>query len=105
MRKVLLLAPALLAGCSTAATPEESAAAPATAAPAAETGSACRSGDYSSFKGRTLTADVRSELQQASGAQVVRVVEPGMMVTMDYQENRITVQVDEQNRITSANCG
>ncbi len=102
MRKPLFLVPALLAGCATAAPP----AADEPAAPVAgQSGSACRSGDYSAFKGRAATSEVRAELQRASGARTVRVVEPGMMVTMEYLEDRLTVRVDEQNRILSASCG
>ena len=35
----------------------------------------------------------------------LRVVRPGQMVTMDYNPRRLTVQVGEDNRITSARIG
>jgi hypothetical protein len=32
-------------------------------------------------------------------------VKPGMAVTMDYREDRVTIRVDESNKIESASCG
>ena len=40
-----------------------------------------------------------------SGARNARVVKPGMAVTMDFRQDRVTVQVDAQNRIERASCG
>jgi hypothetical protein len=40
-----------------------------------------------------------------SGARNARVVKPGMEVTMDFRQDRVTVQVDGQNRIERASCG
>ena len=34
-----------------------------------------------------------------------RVVRPGEMVTQDYRNNRITVDVDERDVITAIRCG
>lgn len=34
-----------------------------------------------------------------------RIVAPGMMVTMDYMESRITVTTDESGRVIAASCG
>jgi hypothetical protein len=36
---------------------------------------------------------------------VIRWVQPGMAVTMDYREDRLTVRLDSGNRIVAANCG
>lgn len=35
----------------------------------------------------------------------VRIVAPGMAVTMDYSEARLTVETDAAGLITRANCG
>jgi len=33
------------------------------------------------------------------------VLKPGMAMTMDFREDRLSIEVDEQNRIVRANCG
>ena len=35
----------------------------------------------------------------------VRVIKPGMAVTMDYREDRVNIDVDNNNRIVSVRCG
>jgi hypothetical protein len=35
----------------------------------------------------------------------LRVIRPGMMITMDYSESRLNVEVDDQGRITALRCG
>ncbi len=35
----------------------------------------------------------------------IRTVEPGMMVTMDYRRDRLTITLDEKGRIETARCG
>lgn len=46
------------------------------------------------------------DIQQISHAQIVRRVQPGQAVTMDFREDRITVMIDPiSNKITQASCG
>ena len=40
-----------------------------------------------------------------SGARALRWVPKGMMVTMDYRGDRLTVHLDAANRVERANCG
>jgi hypothetical protein len=40
-----------------------------------------------------------------SGARDLRWVAKGMMVTMDFRDDRLTVQLDAANRIERASCG
>jgi hypothetical protein len=35
----------------------------------------------------------------------VRVIKPGMMVTMDYREDRVNLDVDDDNRVLNVRCG
>jgi len=35
----------------------------------------------------------------------MRVVQPGMMITMDFSAERVTVHLAMGNRIERANCG
>lgn len=38
-------------------------------------------------------------------AQVVRVIRPGMAVTMDYSPDRLNIEIDEAGRISRVSCG
>jgi hypothetical protein len=42
---------------------------------------------------------------RASGARIIRWVPLGGAVTMDFSPVRLTVQLDANNRVQSANCG
>jgi hypothetical protein len=100
MHKLLLLGTGLLSACATQAPPP-----PDQIPVRGQAGSLCRPGDYAQFRNQVATAAVGAELQRASGAQVIRWVPPGTVVTMDYREDRMTVKLDAQNRILSASCG
>ncbi len=41
----------------------------------------------------------------ASGAERVRVIKPGMMVTLEFVESRLNVDVDEDGNISNLRCG
>jgi hypothetical protein len=86
-----------VAGCATA-----SAETPVAIVPA---GSICSQPPLDAFKGRVATQQVGADMLAASGTRVLRWVQPGMMVTMDYREDRITVHLDAANRIERASCG
>ena len=48
---------------------------------------------------------VVEQARLASGAQVARVLKPGQMVTMEYREGRLNIDVDANNVITNLRCG
>lgn len=48
-----------------------------------------------------LVTRVRMETHSKS----VRVIKPGMAVTMDYREDRVNIDVDANNRVTNVRCG
>lgn len=89
MRKLCLAAPLLAAACATAPAPS----------------GACHDEKLGSFVGREATQKALAELQRASGAKAMRVVQPGMMITMEYSPERVTVQLAPGNKIERANCG
>jgi len=98
MRNLALAATAgLLAACAAAAPPPP--------VIGAESGFVCRNFDSSAFAGREATSALGSELLRASGARRVRWVPPGVKVTMEYRIDRLTVHLDERNRVVRANCG
>ena len=97
MRNAVLLAPALLSACATA---------PAEPPVRGETpGYACRSEGLGSFAGRQADQSVGSEILRVSGARNLRWVSPGMMVTMEFRADRVTVWLAPGNRIERVSCG
>ena len=65
----------------------------------------CRNDGLDRFIGQTATADLGTQLLQASGARTLRWGAPGMAMTMDFRPDRLTVSYDEKMVITSARCG
>jgi len=55
--------------------------------------------------GRHATADVLDRVRQDSHAQVLRVIRPGEMVTMEFSAGRVDVRVDADNVILGVSCG
>ncbi len=100
MLRIAFVAAPLIAACSTV-----SPAGPEIPVRGETSGYACRSEGLDRFVGREATSELAVELRRASGARTVRWVRPGMMVTMDYREDRLTVRLDERNRVIRANCG
>ena len=97
MHKWILLVPIALAACATTA--------PQPPVVGSGSGYVCHAFPERDFVGRVASSEVGAELLRASGANVIRWVQPGMMVTMDYREDRLTVRLDASNRIVSASCG
>ena len=40
-----------------------------------------------------------------AGARVVRIIEYGMLVTMEYNAARLTIDLDQQGRVRQVRCG
>ena len=97
MRKNALLAPALLAACSTA---------PAALPVHGETpGHACVEGAGDRFVGQVAGDSTGPAILSATHAAVLRWAPPGVMLTMDFRSDRVTVWLDAGNRITRVRCG
>ena len=97
MHKFMLLAPAALAGCATAAPP---------AAPVAGAGIyTCRPDGLGQFTGQPATQALGAEMQRVSGARHLQWVGHGMMVTMDFSPERLRVFLTADNRVERASCG
>ena len=45
-----------------------------------------------------------SKVKSDTGSERVRVILPGMAVTMDYREDRVNLDVDADNRVTGVRC-
>ena len=97
MRKVLALVPLVATACSTApADPPIHGVTP---------GHKCEAEGTSQFIGQPGTSETGTAIMLASHAAVLRWAPPGVMLTMDFREDRVTVWLDAANRITQIKCG
>lgn len=58
-----------------------------------------------SFKGETASTDLAARIMMASRAHDLRWVPYGTEMKLKQGANRVTVQLDQQNKVVSANCG
>ena len=86
---------ALLSACTATGTPT----------PPVSAGGKCSDDALAAFEGQKVTAALGAELLAKSGARTLRWGAPGMAMTMDYREDRLTVSYDEAMIVTSARCG
>jgi hypothetical protein len=97
MRKIALFAPALLTACSTA---------PAAPVVHGETpGHTCVEGAADNYVGQARSDATGKAILTATKAAVIRWAPPNVMLTMDYRADRVTVWLDEANKITKLRCG
>ena len=76
--------------------------------PAVPNGSAveaCLPAALGQFTGQTATSELGARMLRLTGKTALRWVQPGMMVTMDYREDRLTVYLDAANKVERASCG
>ena len=97
MRKVVLFAPALFAACSTAPAP--------TPVHGVTPGHKCEAAGTDQFIGKKATSENGDAIKKVSHAAVLRWAPPGVMLTMDYREDRVTVWLDPAKTITKIRCG
>ena len=55
--------------------------------------------------GKPATAAVIEQARIDAGARMARVLKPGQMVTMEYAEGRLNIDVDAGNIIINLRCG
>ncbi len=107
-RSLLLALLVALAGAACAGTPPTAAVAPAPAdlPPAAEEPPMTCQADKGQWAlGQTAEDTVVAKIVADTRSERVRVIRPGMAVTMDFREERVNVEVDAENRIVSVRCG
>ena len=56
-------------------------------------------------KGQLADEALVAKAKAEAGAERVRVIKPGMAVTMDYRGDRLNIDVDADNRVTRVHCG
>ncbi len=97
MRRATLLVPALLAACSTAPA--------ATPVHGVTPGHKCDAAGTARFIGQPGTGATGAAIKRATKAAVLRWAPPGVMLTMDFREDRVTVYLGPDKRVTKINCG
>ncbi len=70
-----------------------------------DTAALCRSDPLASYVGQAASQQLGARMLRETGARTIRWVPKGGMVTMDFRGDRLTVQLDESNRVERASCG
>jgi len=65
----------------------------------------CNSTRLGGLIGKTRSPEVAEEAKRLSGANIVRWLEPGMMVTMEFRADRLNLHLGTDGKIGSARCG
>lgn len=91
--RTLLLVPAMLslAACATAEAPP--------------VGGQCDADAANPYLGKAADAATIEAARKAAGAERVRTIKPGQMVTMEYLEGRLNLYLDANGNIERIACG
>ena len=65
----------------------------------------CSTAKLGNMVGQPASASLIARAKHRSGASMVRALHPGQIVTMEYRDGRLNVNVDERNRVKSFTCG
>jgi hypothetical protein len=102
LRTLLFAATSCLALSACASPPAETTATP----PATEeTPMSCQAEKGQWAVGKIATDELVAKVKADTTSDRYRVIAPGMMVTMDYREDRVNIDVDADNRVTAVRCG
>jgi hypothetical protein len=100
MRSLLMIMPLALGACAPAPPPP-----PGEIPHHGASAYVCRGESLGQFAGRPATQELGADMLRVSGARRIRWVAHGMMVTMDFSPERLTVQLTPDNRVERASCG
>ena len=101
MRSFLLAATSLLAACAAGAPPANDSIPIHGVTP----GHKCDTAGTDQFIGRPGNSETGAAIMRASKAAVLRWAPPGYMLTMDFREDRVTVHLGADYRVTAIKCG
>ena len=103
----LVLAAALLAGCSStsesSSQPEDSAA----SSPVSTAGgyARCDAAAVQFAVGKPASAALLDQAKVKAGAQTARVLGPNDIVTLEYRSDRVNLNTDDSGTVNRVNCG
>ncbi|MFW2830865.1 I78 family peptidase inhibitor [Sphingomonas sp. ID0503] len=89
MRNALILLPLVLAACTNAYPGH----------------AACDAKYVEKYLGQKGDQKLADRIQRESRADRIRWIWPGMMVTQDFQANRLNIELDDQGKVTKFTCG
>ncbi|GIZ13531.1 I78 family peptidase inhibitor [Pseudomonas sp. NCCP-436] len=92
----------LAAGCSSTAQQAEPAATTSATTPSHES---CTSSAVEHLVGQVATPELLEQARQSAGASRARLLAPGSIVTLEYDRQRLNLNVDDQRVITRVSCG
>ena len=95
MNKAILMGTLLAAACTTA--PPEAGAPPP--------GRQCNAAPRQGLVGQPASASLGEEVLRRTGARVLRWLQPGQVITLEYSYRRVNVKLDAQNRVEGITCG
>jgi hypothetical protein len=110
MKQFALMAVAV-AGCAEPQTPPPVRTSPPTmgSRPVGPVGApqidSCGLGSIADVVGKAVTETLPEDARKRSGARTVRVIRPGMMVTMDFRPDRLNIDLDDKGVVTNLRCG
>jgi hypothetical protein len=93
--RLLLASPAALAAIACAPVP---------AASGVQTMN-CDAARAQSLVGKPATAALGAEALRLGGARTLRWLRPGDIVTMEYREDRLNIELDPSSRVRAVRCG
>jgi len=64
----------------------------------------CGAEKLGAYIGQPASDEVIAAITQSRGDKPMRVVTPGMAVTMDYRPDRLNVKVGEDGKISALDC-
>lgn len=73
--------------------------------PSPPTTDVCLPANLDIFAGQAATGELGARMLKSTGKTALRWVQPEMMVTMDFREDRLTVYLDAANKVERASCG
>ena len=88
------LLPLLLTGC-----------APPNREPPVHGAGSCDAARAQALVGQAATAELAGRARDLAGARIVRWLQPGMMVTMEFRGDRLNIEIDESGTVKSIRCG
>jgi hypothetical protein len=68
-------------------------------------GHKCTTARTDGFIGQPGTSETGAAIMRATNAAVLRWAPPGTMLTMDSREDRVTVYLGPDHKITKISCG
>ncbi|MBD7976785.1 I78 family peptidase inhibitor [Serpens gallinarum] len=94
-----LLSVALLAGCASSARPV------AEPGLADSTDTSCAAENVQDVIGKTASPELQEDARRRSGAERMRLLRPGSIVTLEFNHQRLNLHVDDQAVVQQVNCG